>query len=78
MVPPFTKDYELDEVSLNNTGAPMSPDLLAHMCRELPQLLTFVTWLLRSFIADIPPSLEESAIIDGCSRFQAMWYVVAP
>jgi hypothetical protein len=59
-------------------GAPMSPDLLAHMCRELPQLLTFLTWLLRSFIPNIPPSLEESAIIDGCSRFQAMWYVVAP
>jgi ABC-type glycerol-3-phosphate transport system permease component len=37
-----------------------------------------ITWLLRGFIASIPPSMEESAIMDGCSRVMAIWYVVAP
>lgn len=35
-------------------------------------------WLFRGFIANIPPELEESAILDGCSRWQAILYVVVP
>lgn len=38
----------------------------------------FTIWMLRSFFAEIPESLEESAMIDGCSRFQAFWYVIVP
>jgi len=34
--------------------------------------------VLRSFIVDIPPELEESAMIDGCSRLGAMLRVVLP
>jgi ABC-type glycerol-3-phosphate transport system permease component len=37
-----------------------------------------ITWLLRGFIASIPPSLEEAAIMDGCSRFKAILYIVLP
>jgi multiple sugar transport system permease protein len=38
----------------------------------------FTIWMLRSFFQDIPESLEESAMVDGCSRFQAFWYVIVP
>jgi len=37
-----------------------------------------MTWLFRGFIGSIPPELEESAIIDGCSRWQAIYYIVLP
>jgi ABC-type glycerol-3-phosphate transport system permease component len=35
-------------------------------------------WLLRSFLHNIPPQLEEAAYIEGASRFQAFWRVVVP
>ena len=33
---------------------------------------------MKGFINGIDYSLEEAAIIDGCSRVQAIWYVVCP
>ena len=38
----------------------------------------FTIWMMRSFFMDIPESLEESAMIDGATRFQAFWYVIMP
>jgi multiple sugar transport system permease protein/raffinose/stachyose/melibiose transport system permease protein len=35
-------------------------------------------WLLRSFLLGIPRELEEAALIDGCTRFQAFWKIVIP
>jgi ABC-type glycerol-3-phosphate transport system permease component len=35
-------------------------------------------WLLRSFLHNIPPQLEEAALIEGASKFQAFWRVVVP
>jgi multiple sugar transport system permease protein/raffinose/stachyose/melibiose transport system permease protein len=35
-------------------------------------------WLLRSFLHNIPPQLEEAAHIEGASKFQAFWRVVVP
>ncbi len=35
-------------------------------------------WILRSHIENIPRSLEESALIDGCTRMRAIWSVVFP
>lgn len=34
--------------------------------------------VLRSFIAEIPMELEEAALVDGCSRWQAMLRVTLP
>lgn len=34
--------------------------------------------LLNGFIQDVPDSLEEAALIDGCSRMQAMTKIVFP
>jgi len=35
-------------------------------------------FVLASFMADIPASLEEAGYIDGASRFQVFWNVVLP
>jgi ABC-type glycerol-3-phosphate transport system permease component len=35
-------------------------------------------WLLRSFLHNIPPQLEEAAYIEGASKLQAFWRVVVP
>ena len=38
----------------------------------------FSIWLLRNFFAEIPPTLDEAAMIDGCSRFQVLRRVMIP
>ena len=40
--------------------------------------LPYVIWMMRGYIQDIPKSLEESALIDGCTRWQVIWKVVFP
>ena len=38
----------------------------------------FTLWMLHSFFLSIPKDLDESAMVDGCSRFQAFRYAVMP
>jgi ABC-type glycerol-3-phosphate transport system permease component len=38
----------------------------------------FTLWMLHSFFLSIPKDLDESAMLDGCSRFQAFRRVVIP
>jgi multiple sugar transport system permease protein len=38
----------------------------------------FCTWLLMGYFMSIPMELEESAMIDGCSRLQVLFYIVLP
>lgn len=38
----------------------------------------FAVWLLMGFFKSIPQELEDAALIDGCSRFGALWRVVVP
>ncbi len=38
----------------------------------------FTLWMLHSFFLSIPKDLDESAMVDGCSRFQAFRMVVIP
>ena len=40
--------------------------------------LPFATWLLTGYFASIPVELEEAALVDGCTRFQAFRRVVLP
>tara|TARA_B100001741_G_C16543637_1_gene595603 strand:- start:492 stop:1409 length:918 start_codon:yes stop_codon:yes gene_type:complete len=40
--------------------------------------LPFCIWQMKGYYDTIPPSLEESARIDGCSRFQAFYKVILP
>jgi multiple sugar transport system permease protein len=38
----------------------------------------FATWLMKGFFDGIPRELELAAMLDGCSRAQAVWHVVLP
>ena len=38
----------------------------------------FTIWMLRSFFTHIPAELDEAALVDGCSRFQAFKRVIVP
>jgi len=38
----------------------------------------FTLWMLHSFFLNIPQDLDESAMVDGCTRFQAFRYVIIP
>ena len=38
----------------------------------------FTLWMLTSFFRNIPKDLDESAMMDGCSRFQAFRHVIIP
>ncbi len=40
--------------------------------------IPFGMWVLRSYFFGIPRELEESAMVDGCTRFQAFYKVVLP
>jgi multiple sugar transport system permease protein len=40
--------------------------------------LTFLIWLLEGFMNEIPIQLEESAMIDGCSRLSALTRITLP
>ena len=40
--------------------------------------LPYVIWMMRGYIEDIPLELEESALIDGCTRWEVLWKVVLP
>lgn len=48
--------------------------ILAYTVFNLP----FAVWIMRDFFAGLPLDLEESALIDGASRFQAFRMVVLP
>jgi multiple sugar transport system permease protein len=40
--------------------------------------IPFSTWLLMGFFKTIPQELEEAALVDGCSRLQALRKIVFP
>ncbi|MCJ8310391.1 MAG: carbohydrate ABC transporter permease [Rhizobiaceae bacterium] len=38
----------------------------------------FTLWMLHSYFQNIPKDLDESAMVDGCTRFQAFRFVIVP
>ena len=40
--------------------------------------IPFATWLMTSFVGQVPIALEQSAAVDGASRMKILWYVVVP
>lgn len=41
-------------------------------------LIPFCTWLLMGYFKGIPKELEESAVVDGATRIQALYKIVLP
>jgi multiple sugar transport system permease protein len=48
--------------------------ILAYLSFNLP----YTVWILIGFFLSIPVDLEEAAMIDGCSRLQALWRIIVP
>ncbi|GAT66868.1 sugar ABC transporter permease [Planomonospora sphaerica] len=52
--------------------------LLGLIVVNIALTLPFAIWMLRTFVAAVPKSLEEAAWIDGASRFTTFWKVLFP
>jgi multiple sugar transport system permease protein len=48
--------------------------ILAYLSFNLP----YTIWILIGFFQGVPVDLEEAAMIDGCSRTEALWRIVIP
>jgi multiple sugar transport system permease protein len=40
--------------------------------------LPWTVWMMYSYFRQMPPELEHAALVDGCSRWQALWKVAVP
>jgi multiple sugar transport system permease protein len=40
--------------------------------------LPFAIWLMNAFFHQVPRSIEEAALVDGCSKMRAFWNVAMP
>ena len=40
--------------------------------------IPFIAWVLKSFFEDIPRDMEDSAMINGASRWRAFWEIAVP
>jgi multiple sugar transport system permease protein len=48
--------------------------ILTHLIVGLP----IVIWVMIGFFEDVPPDLEDAALIDGCSYYGTFWRVALP
>ena len=61
--------YVFNQWGLHNTRLAL---ILAYPTHLIP----FCTWFMLGYFKNIPAELEESAIIDGCTRIQAFFKIV--
>ena len=40
--------------------------------------LPFIIWMMRSYFDGVPAELEESAMVDGCTRMGVFWRITLP
>jgi multiple sugar transport system permease protein len=40
--------------------------------------LPFIIWMMRSYFEGVPAELEESALVDGCTRLGVFWRISLP
>ena len=48
--------------------------ILTHLIVGLP----IIIWVMISFFEDVPPDLEDAALIDGCSHLGVFWRIALP
>jgi multiple sugar transport system permease protein/N,N'-diacetylchitobiose transport system permease protein len=61
----------LDNYHLKNT---LPGVVIAYLIFTIP----YTVWTLRTFIANVPPELDEAAMVDGCSRWQTFYKIILP
>lgn len=52
--------------------------LWAVVASHLTFILPLITWFLIGFFDDVPRELEEQAMVDGCTQWQAFYSIVLP
>lgn len=48
--------------------------ILTHLILTLPLTI----WVMVPFFEDLPPGMEEAALIDGCSWYGVLWHIALP
>lgn len=75
MIPPIAAVVPLfvltQKVGLYNT---LSVLILLNTAFQLP----FAILVLKSFVEEIPPEIDEAAYVDGCRPFGVLWRVILP
>ncbi|GAA3705218.1 carbohydrate ABC transporter permease [Nonomuraea antimicrobica] len=56
----------------------LGDQFLGLIITQVALTLPFGVWMLRTFVAAVPKSLEEAAWIDGASRMTTFWKVLFP
>jgi len=59
------------QIGLRNTHTGL---ILAYLSFLIP----LVIWIMRGYFVDLPSAMEESAMVDGCGRLEALRRVVLP
>jgi multiple sugar transport system permease protein len=59
------------EIDLLNTKVGLT---LPYIAFNLP----LVVWIMQGFFDDIPRDMDDAALVDGCSRWEALWHVILP
>jgi len=60
------------------SGAGLTRSLVGLTITHFLITLPMIIWIVKGFIDELPESMEESAMIDGCNRIQAFREVVVP
>jgi multiple sugar transport system permease protein len=59
-------------------AAGLIDSLVSLMIANAVVIIPFATWLMKSFFDSIPEELEQAAMVDGCTRLQALLKVILP
>lgn len=75
MIPPVVVVIPL-YLMLSNIGMLDTKGTLVLL--DLTFVIPFVIWVMQSYFSSFSKSFEEASAIDGCNRFQTLWYIVLP
>ncbi len=57
---------------------PVYNTYVALIIPDLVISLPITVWFMTSFFRDLPPDLEEAALVDGATRMRALWLIIVP
>ncbi len=57
---------------------PVYNTYVALIIPDLVITLPVTVWFMTSFFRDLPPDLEEAALVDGATRLRALWEIIVP
>ena len=53
-------------------------NIVGLMVTYLTFTVPFATWMMIGYFRNVPGELEDAALVDGCSRLQALWWIMVP